>query len=134
MWDGKYDEYGRRREVDIVGCAMPLQKIETIDEPLWRASAEGTMELFAKESRRLDDARNRLIWSDNKHADETGRRYRLSDITGPGGSGKGNPHYEFLGVTRYWRFSEKRMHELLQGRPDHSDQARNRSCAEAVSG
>ena len=66
VWDGKYDEYGRRREVDIAGCAMPLQKIETIDEPLARASAEGTMELFAKESRRLDDARNRLIWGDNK--------------------------------------------------------------------
>ena len=66
VWDGKYDEYGRRREVDIAGCAMPLQKIETIDEPLSRASAEGTMELFAKESRRLDDSRNRLIWGDNK--------------------------------------------------------------------
>ena len=66
VWDGKYDEYGRRREVDIAGCAMPLQKIEMIDEPLSRASAEGTMELFAKESRRLDDARNRLIWGDNK--------------------------------------------------------------------
>lgn len=53
-----------------------------------------------------------------KHVDpETGRRYRLSDATAPGGSGKGNPHYEFLGVTRYWRFSEKRMQELYeQGR------------------
>src|SRR5687768_17679240 len=25
---------------------------------------------------------------------------------------KGNPRYEFLGVTRYWRYSEKKMHEL----------------------
>ena len=25
---------------------------------------------------------------------------------------KGNPRYEFLGVTRFWRFSEKRMNEL----------------------
>jgi hypothetical protein len=31
---------------------------------------------------------------------ESGRRYRLSDATAPGWSGKGNPHYEFLGVTR----------------------------------
>lgn len=47
----------------------------------------------------------------------TGRRYRLSDITGPGGASKGNPHYEFLGVTRYWRYSQKRMQELYnQGR------------------
>jgi hypothetical protein len=49
--------------------------------------------------------------------DRTGRRYRLSDITAPGGSFKGNPRYEFLGVTRFWRFSEKRMKELYeQGR------------------
>ncbi len=24
VWEGKYDEYGQRREVDIVGCAMPF--------------------------------------------------------------------------------------------------------------
>ncbi len=53
-----------------------------------------------------------------KHVEpETGRRYTLSDTTAPGGSSKGNPHYEFLGVTRYWRFGEKRMEELYeQGR------------------
>ena len=50
-----------------------------------------------------------------RHAEtETGRRYRLSDTTAPGGSGKGNPYYEFLGVTRYWRFSEQRMAELYE--------------------
>ena len=27
VWEGKYDEYGRRREVDIAGCAMPMQRI-----------------------------------------------------------------------------------------------------------
>lgn len=45
---------------------------------------------------------------------ETGRRYRLSDITAPGGADpkKRNPRYEFLGVTRYWRFSEERMHKM----------------------
>jgi site-specific DNA-methyltransferase (adenine-specific)/adenine-specific DNA-methyltransferase len=48
---------------------------------------------------------------------ETGRRYQLGDITAPGGASKGNPYYEFLGVTRFWRFSEKRMKELYeQGR------------------
>lgn len=30
VWEGKYDEYGNRRVVDIAGCAMPMQKIETI--------------------------------------------------------------------------------------------------------
>lgn len=53
-----------------------------------------------------------------RHAEpQTGRGYQLSDITAPGKSLKGNPYYEFLGVTRYWRFSEKRMRELYaQGR------------------
>ena len=46
-----------------------------------------------------------------RHKDEGGL-YQLSDITAPGGASKGNPHYEFLGVTRYWRFSEARMHAL----------------------
>ena len=53
-----------------------------------------------------------------KHIEpETGRRYNLADITGPGGAAKGNPQYEFLGVTRYWRYSRDRMEELhRQGR------------------
>ena len=66
VWDGKYDEYGNRRAVDIAGCAMPLQKIETIDEPRCRAAAVGNLELFDKEKKRRDDFRNRLIWGDNK--------------------------------------------------------------------
>ena len=53
-----------------------------------------------------------------KHVEpRSGRRYRLSDTTGPGGAAKGNPSYEFLGVTRYWRFKKERMEELYrQGR------------------
>jgi len=48
---------------------------------------------------------------------ETGRRYRLSDATAPGGASKGNPRYEFLGVTCFWRFTEQRMKDLYnQGR------------------
>ena len=32
-------------------------------------------------------------------------------MTAPGGAApsKGNPHYEFMGVTRYWRFSEENI-------------------------
>ncbi len=49
-----------------------------------------------------------------KHVDAvTGRRYRLSDITGPGGAAKGNPSYEVMGVTRYWRYSKVRMDDLI---------------------
>ena len=43
----------------------------------------------------------------------TGRRYRLGDITGPGGAAKGNPHYELLGVSRFWRYSRERMDRLI---------------------
>ena len=66
VWDGKYDEYGRRREVDIAGCAMPMQRIETIDQPRSEAVAQGELSLFEKASKRRDDFRNRLIWGDNK--------------------------------------------------------------------
>jgi DNA modification methylase len=47
---------------------------------------------------------------------DTGRRYRLGDITAPGAGApsKGNPHYEFLGVTRYWRYSKENMEKLYQ--------------------
>lgn len=44
----------------------------------------------------------------------TGRHYQLTAIDGPGGAAKGNPHYEFLGVTRYWRYSKERMQELYK--------------------
>ena len=43
----------------------------------------------------------------------TGRRYRLVSMIGPGGAAKGNPQYEVLGVTRYWRYSKARMQELI---------------------
>ncbi len=289
VWDGKYDEFGNRREVDIAACGMPMQKIETVDEPRQRAAAEGQADMFEQKILRMREAappykadfRNILVWGDNKlvtasllkefkgqidliyidppfdvgadftvnvgigdgneiigkdqstlemvayrdmwgkgtdsylhmlserltlmkellsqkgtiyvhvgwvvshyvkaimddvfgrdhftnqviwkrqtaHSDttqgaehmgrlhdvillytkgesytwnmqytpysaeyirdfykhvepETGRRYRLSDTTAPGGAMKGNPRYEFLGVTRFWRFSEKRMNEL----------------------
>ena len=48
---------------------------------------------------------------------ETGRRYQLTDLTGPGGAAKGNPSYEVMGVTRYWRYSRENMDALIkQGR------------------
>src|ERR1035438_2364196 len=68
VWDGKYDEFGNRREVDIAACAMPMQKIETVDEPRQRAEAEGQLAMFEKQlaGNKRDDFRNRLIWGDNK--------------------------------------------------------------------
>jgi len=45
---------------------------------------------------------------------ETGRRYTLGDLTGPGGAQKGNPSFAILGVTRYWRFSRKKVAKMLE--------------------
>lgn len=45
-----------------------------------------------------------------KNRDERGE-YKLTPVDGPGGAKKGNPHYEFLGVTGYWRYSKETMQE-----------------------
>jgi len=48
-----------------------------------------------------------------RHVEEgTGRRYNKADITGPGGAKKGNPVYDWKGVTRAWRYSRERMEQL----------------------
>jgi adenine-specific DNA-methyltransferase len=47
VWDGKYDEYGARRPVDIAGSAMPMQKIETVDKPRSEAFAGSLVNSFA---------------------------------------------------------------------------------------
>jgi adenine specific DNA methylase Mod len=48
-----------------------------------------------------------------KYVDSDGRRYRLVDTTGPGGAAKGNPHYEVMGVWRYWCYSQEKMNKLI---------------------
>ena len=54
---------------------------------------------------------------DYRRVDSDGRRYRIDNIQGPGGAAKGNPSYEVMGVTRYWRYSKDKMEELIrQGR------------------
>ena len=49
-----------------------------------------------------------------RYSDPDGRRYRLDNLTGPGGAAKGNPQYELLGITRYWRYSKPKMEALYQ--------------------
>jgi len=74
VWDGKYDEFGNRREVDVAACAMPMQRIETVDEPRQRAAAAGQTDMFEQKMLKMQetapayqaDFRNRLIWGDNK--------------------------------------------------------------------
>ena len=45
-----------------------------------------------------------------KYSDERGD-YKLTPVDGPGGAKKGNPHYEFLGVEGYWRYSKETMQQ-----------------------
>ncbi|MBS1537763.1 MAG: site-specific DNA-methyltransferase [Bacteroidetes bacterium] len=48
-----------------------------------------------------------------KYQESDGRKYRLISMIGPGGESKGNPQYEFLGVTKFWRYSKTKMQELF---------------------
>jgi DNA modification methylase len=46
------------------------------------------------------------------NTDRDGRKWKSSDLSGPGGAAKGNPFYEFLGVERFWRFTKENMLRL----------------------
>jgi site-specific DNA-methyltransferase (adenine-specific) len=54
------------------------------------------------------------LQSHYKSVDAEGRRFRLDNLTGPGGAAKGNPYYEVMGIKRYWRFSKDRMDGLIR--------------------
>lgn len=57
------------------------------------------------------------VASHYKLVDENGNRFQYGDITGPGGAAKGNPYYELFGHTKFWRYSQERMKQLVaQGR------------------
>lgn len=72
VWEGKYDEYGNRRPVHLPASPLPLQRIETIDQPRDARKAQAhqlglpfSEEDFHRQAHR-DDWRNMLIWGDNK--------------------------------------------------------------------
>ena len=56
----------------------------------------------------------KYVNSSYRHVEEeTGRRYRLDNLAAPGAGTRGHPQYSFLGVTRFWRYNEAKMQELL---------------------
>jgi adenine-specific DNA-methyltransferase len=67
VWEGKYDEYGRRRSVDVAGASMPMQKIETVDMPRSEALAGGQTTLGELSTTVRQDILQRptfaLIWA-----------------------------------------------------------------------
>jgi len=48
-----------------------------------------------------------------KNKDKRGY-FKLVPVDGPGGAKKGNPHYEFMGIEGYWRFSKQRMERMYK--------------------
>jgi DNA modification methylase len=59
------------------------------------------------------DYDEKYVERDYRRVDPDGRRYRLDNIQGPGGEKKGNPFYEVMGVSRYWRYSKEKMQALI---------------------
>ncbi len=49
-----------------------------------------------------------------RYVDADGRHYRLDNLTAPGAGSRGHPQYDFMGVTRYWRYSKEKMEQLLK--------------------
>nr|MBC7244612.1 site-specific DNA-methyltransferase [Chloroflexota bacterium] len=72
VWEGKYDEYGNRRPVRLPASPLPLQRIETIDQPRDARKAQARQlglpfdDAEFRRSAHRDDWRNMLIWGDNK--------------------------------------------------------------------
>lgn len=59
----------------------------------------------------------KYVGSKYRYQDTDGRLYTLDNLTAPGAGSRGHPRYEFLGVTRYWRYNGEKMQELYeQGR------------------
>ena len=48
-----------------------------------------------------------------RYTDEDGRRYRLGDLTNPN-KNRPNLTYEFMGITRVWRWTKDRMEKALK--------------------
>lgn len=61
IWDGKYDEHGRRKAP--VRVALPFQTVETVNESAQQR--QRTLDLFS--SGGDPEWRNRLIWGDKKY-------------------------------------------------------------------
>lgn len=72
---------------------------------------------FAKNQLEIQNKRNeygiKKDLSTFTEKDENGY-YKLVPVDGPGGEKKGNPYFEFMGITKYWRFSKNTMNEMYK--------------------
>lgn len=75
--------------------------------------------VYAKKFKEIFDRRNsfrlpkELKGFKNPDNDSRGP-WKLMPVDGPGGAAKGNPHYEFLGIRGYWRYSKQTMQKLYE--------------------
>jgi DNA modification methylase len=82
------------------------------------ARVQDTVFIFSKSEPRIwrqlyEEHSKEHIKSSYKNIEEgTGRRYSIGDLTVTDGGSKGNPRFEFLGVTRYWRYNKDKMEKL----------------------
>jgi DNA modification methylase len=53
------------------------------------------------------------VKSHYSQVDGSGRRFQLDNLTGPGGGSNGNPSYEVMGHTKFWRFKQEKMRQLV---------------------
>ncbi len=70
--------------------------------------------LYAKNERTIFNLRSKFGLPpelDGFDEEDENGQFKFVPVDGPGGAAKGNPHYTFLGVTGYWRFSEETMKE-----------------------
>lgn len=75
--------------------------------------------VYAKKFKEIFDRRNsfrlpkELKGFKNPDNDSRGP-WKLMPVDGPGGAAKGNPHYGFLGIRGYWRYSKQTMQKLYE--------------------
>jgi DNA modification methylase len=48
-----------------------------------------------------------------RYVDKNGRRYTLDNLAAPGRGERGHPKYEFMGITRAWRYNKEKMQQLM---------------------
>lgn len=79
------------------------------------SSSHNFILLYARNGGLLFDNRSRFgLAPDLTGFDKTDAKgaFKYAPVDGPGGGAKGNPHYTFLGVTGYFRFSKERMQKM----------------------
>ena len=66
--------------------------------------------------------------------DEKGRRFASGDLISPGGVGDTVNRFEFMGVTRSWRYNKEKNEEIIGGRANFQTFSDRRPAKKTISG